>query len=54
MQLDVDIELTLRFPGMKSIEKQKDQSESNVLVYQVQLTDFGKELVDLAIISFEL
>ncbi len=31
MQLDVDIEPTLRFPGMTSVEKQIDQSESKVL-----------------------
>ncbi len=37
MQLDFDIEDTLRFPGMASIEKQMDQSEREVLVYQVQL-----------------
>ena len=29
----VDIEPTLRFIGMTSIEKQMDQSESKVLVY---------------------
>ena len=33
MQLDIDIEPTLRFPGMTSIEKQMDQSENKVLVY---------------------
>ncbi len=31
MQLDVDIEPTLRFPGMTRIENQMDQSESTVL-----------------------
>ncbi len=30
MQLDIDIEPTLRFPGMTSIDKQMDQSESEV------------------------
>ena len=30
MQLDIDIEPTLRFPGMTSIDKQLDQSESEV------------------------
>ncbi len=35
MQLDVDIEPTLRFPGMISIDKQMDQSESEV--HQVHL-----------------
>ncbi len=29
MQLDVDIEPTLRFPGMTRIDKQMDQSESH-------------------------
>ena len=37
MQLEVDIEPTLRFPGMISIDKEMDQSESEV--HQVQLTE---------------
>ncbi len=42
MQLDVDIEPTLRFPGMTSIEKEMDQSESKLLVYQVQLSQLSQ------------
>ncbi len=38
MQLDVDIEPTLRFPGITSILKQMDQSESKVLVYKYMIT----------------
>ncbi len=30
MQLNIDIEPTLRLPGMTSIDKQMDQSESKV------------------------
>ena len=42
MQLDIDIEPILRFTGMTNIEKQMDQSESKVLVYQVQLSQLSQ------------
>ncbi len=35
MQLDVDIEPTLRFPHMTSIDKQMDKSEGSVPMYMV-------------------
>ncbi len=35
MQLDVDIEPTLRFPHMTSIDKQMDKSEGSFPLYMV-------------------
>ena len=43
MQLDVDIEPTLKFPCMLSIDKRMDQSESEVHTVQ-NSSIFGKEL----------
>ncbi len=41
MQLDIDIEPTLRFPGMTSIDKQIDQSECiTCMTLTVQLLFF--------------
>ncbi len=47
MQLDVDIEPTLRFPGIISIHKQMDQSESEVHIPNIGLLHrhFGIESV---------
>ena len=43
MQLDVDIEPTLRFPGMTSIEKEMDLSESKLSIYLICISTTDRQ-----------